>query len=470
MAVKGDFDDKSGIFSCNSVCNRSLSCGNHLCGKVCHPGPCGECELLPGKINTCHCGKMRFVEERKTCLDPIPTCSEVCGKPLVCNIHFCKIPCHDGSCPPCSVRVEQRCRCGSSCRSVQCYQLFEEKFQFICEKTCGRKKNCGRHRCNERCCPLSKSGVDQLSSDGDWDPHLCSVPCGKRLRCGNHSCQLLCHSGYCPPCLETIFTDLSCACGKTLIPPPIPCGTPMPSCPHPCIVSQPCGHAASHSCHFGDCPPCTVPVIKECIGGHVMLRNIPCGSKDIRCNQLCGKTRQCGIHACARTCHPPPCDSSPVSASGGRITATVPCGAGASSSSFNQDNLLEASVIQKLQVSLQPVEGNGRKVPIGLRKLTCDEECEKAARKRQLAEAFDVPLPNLDALHFGENSTASESLSDLLRRDPKWVIAIEERFKFMVLGKSKAGTGSSLKDHKFESLLNGNNPFRVSPQEIRKGF
>ncbi|KAG0464317.1 hypothetical protein HPP92_020386 [Vanilla planifolia] len=78
---------------------------------------------------------------------------------------------------------------------------------------------------------------------------------------------------------------------------------------------------------------------------------------------------------------------------------------------------------------------------------------EKAARKRQLAEAFDVPLPNVDALHFGENSTASESLSDLLRRDPKWVIAIEERFKFMVLGKSKAGTGSSLRVHVFCPML-----------------
>ncbi|XP_020595271.1 NF-X1-type zinc finger protein NFXL1-like, partial [Phalaenopsis equestris] len=312
MAVKGEFNGRNGLFSCNLPCDRSLSCGHHLCRENCHPGPCGDCELLPTKIKTCHCGKMNLAGERKSCLDPIPTCSEVCGKPLVCKTHFCKIPCHEGNCPPCSVLVEQRCRCGSSRQTVECYKLFDETFTFICEKTCGRKKNCGRHRCSERCCPLSKTSSDQFSS-GDWDPHFCSVPCGKRLRCGNHTCQLLCHSGHCPPCLETIFTDLSCACGKTSIPPPIPCGTPTPSCRHLCLVPQPCGHPASHSCHFGDCPPCTIPMVKECIGGHVMLRNIPCGSKDIRCNQLCGKTRQCGIHACARTCHPPPCDSSHAS-------------------------------------------------------------------------------------------------------------------------------------------------------------
>ncbi|PKU74377.1 NF-X1-type zinc finger protein NFXL1 [Dendrobium catenatum] len=493
MAVKGEFNERIGLFSCNLHCGRSLSCGNHLCKENCHPGPCGECELLPAKIKACHCGKMSLVGERKSCLDPIPTCSDVCGKPLVCKTHFCKIPCHEGNCPPCSVLVEQRCRCGSSRQTVECHQLFDDKFSFICERTCGRKKNCGRHRCSERCCPLSKSGDDQISG-GHWDPHFCPVPCGKRLRCGNHSCQLLCHSGHCPPCLETIFTDLSCACGKTTIPPPIPCGTPMPSCPHPCSMPQPCGHPASHSCHFGDCPPCTIPVLKECIGGHVMLRNIPCGSKDIRCNQLCGKTRQCGIHACARTCHPPPCDSSAaselegkfscgqvcgaprrdckhtcitpchpssacperrcdfattISCSCGRVTATVPCGAGSSSSSFSNDALFEASVIQKLPASLQPLDVNGRKVPLGQRKLACDAECEKAARKKQLADAFDVTQPNLDSLHFGESSGASEVLSDLMRREPKWVVAIEDRFKFMVLGKSKPGSGSNVKVHVF---------------------
>ncbi|PKA53599.1 NF-X1-type zinc finger protein NFXL1 [Apostasia shenzhenica] len=494
MAVKGDFKENVGLFSCHDLCGRSLSCGNHLCKESCHPGPCGGCELQPGKVKTCHCGKKKLTEERKSCLDPIPTCSEVCGKALVCRTHFCMMKCHEGECPPCSILVEQRCRCGSSRRTVECYQLFDENFSFNCEKTCGRKKNCGRHRCSERCCPLSAASGDQLCA-GHWDPHICSVPCGKRLRCGNHSCQLLCHSGHCPPCMETIFSDLTCACGRTSIPPPIPCGMTAPSCPHPCSLPQACGHLASHACHFGDCPLCTVPGKKECVGGHVTLRNIPCGSKDIRCNQLCGKTRQCGIHACARTCHPSPCDSSSpsesaaknscgqvcgaprrdckhtcaapchpslacpeqrcefpvtISCSCGRLSAAVPCSAGASS--FSSDALIEASVTQRLPFPLQPVDPSGKKLHLGQRKLACDEECEKAARKRQLAEAFDVTPPNLDGLHFGESSAASEALSDLMRREPKWVLAVEERFKFMVLGKSKTNAGSSMKVHVFSHM------------------
>ncbi|WOL09846.1 NF-X1-type zinc finger protein NFXL1 [Canna indica] len=495
LLVKGNVEAiGDGVFSCNSVCGRTLSCGNHFCNETCHPGSCGECEMLPDKINSCHCGKTKLNNERKSCLDPVPTCSEVCEKVLPCGIHTCKELCHEGDCPSCLVQVDQKCRCRSSIRTVECYKVTGEKEIFLCDKPCGKKKNCGRHRCSERCCPLSKPGGELLA--GDWDPHLCPMPCGKRLRCGQHSCQLLCHSGYCPPCLETIFTDLTCACGKTSIPPPLPCGTPTPSCPHPCLVAQPCGHPASHTCHFGDCPPCSVPVVKECIGGHVLLRNIPCGSRDIRCNQLCGKTRQCGIHACARTCHPPPCDAPCASGSGAgvksscgqvcgaprrdckhtcnspchpsdpcpdvrcdvpvtiscscdRITATVPCNAGGSSSGYHVDTVLEASILQKLPVPLLPVEANGKKIPLGQRKLTCDEECAKMERKRVLAEAFDITPPNLDALHFGENITPSDLLADLFRREPKWMIAVEERLKFLVLGKTKGGASGGLRVHVF---------------------
>uniref|UniRef100_A0A1D1XXI3 NF-X1-type zinc finger protein NFXL1 n=1 Tax=Anthurium amnicola TaxID=1678845 RepID=A0A1D1XXI3_9ARAE len=500
MTIRGDIKEIDGVFSCKSVCGKTLVCGNHLCGEDCHPGPCGECEFLPSKTKTCYCGKTALKKARESCLDPITTCSEVCGKLLLCGNHRCQETCHEGNCPPCMVLVNQKCRCGSTSRMVECYKTLEEKEAFVCEKPCGKKKICGRHRCNDRCCPLYSSHAGQFS--GDWDPHLCQMPCGKRLRCGQHSCRSLCHSGHCPPCLETIFSELTCSCGRTSIPPPLPCGTPYPSCPHPCLVPQPCGHDATHTCHYGDCPPCSVPVAKECIGGHVVLRNIPCGSKDIRCNQLCGKTRQCGMHACARTCHPPPCDSTcesgsssgsmsktscsqvcgaprrdcrhtcttmchpsapcpdlrcdfpvTITCSCGRITASVPCGAGGNGGGLHVDTVFEASIIQKLPVPLQPVEGNGKRVPLGQRKLTCDEDCAKIERKRVLAEAFDVTPPNLDALHFGENSTVSDLLSDLFRREPKWVVAVEERFKYLVLGKSKGGSTSSLKVHVFCPMI-----------------
>ena len=494
MVVKGEINAEGGVFSCGSNCGNKLSCGNHVCIETCHPGSCGECDLLPSQIETCCCGKTRLEEEeRQSCLDPIPTCSQVCGKPLPCGMHHCKEPCHAGDCSPCLVLVSQKCRCGSTSRTVECCKTTMEDGKFTCEKTCGKKKNCGRHRCSERCCPLSNPN-NNLS--GDWDPHFCSMPCGKKLRCGQHACESLCHSGHCPPCLETIFTDLTCACGRTSIPPPLPCGTPLPSCQLPCSVPQPCGHPASHSCHFGDCPPCSVPVAKECIGGHVVLRNLPCGSKDIRCNKLCGKTRQCGLHACGRTCHPPPCEnpsavqgvrascgqtcgaprrdcrhtctapchpSSPcpdtrcefpvtITCPCGRITANVPCDAGSGSGNYNADGTREAYIIQKLPVPLQPVDANGKRVPLGQRKLMCDDECAKLERKRVLVDAFEITTPNLDSLHLGENSIASDLLGDMMRRDPKWVLSVEERCKFLVVGKSR-GTVRGLKVHVFCPML-----------------
>ncbi|KAJ7975275.1 NF-X1-type zinc finger protein NFXL1 [Quillaja saponaria] len=494
MAVKGEIKAEDGVFSCSFTCGKKLNCGNHFCHEICHPGDCGECNLLPSRVRTCFCGKTSLQEERRSCLDPIPTCSEVCGKLLPCGKHHCKEMCHAENCSPCLVLVSQKCRCGCTSRTVECYKTTMEDRQFTCDKPCGRKKNCGRHRCSERCCPLSNSNN---AMTGDWDPHFCSMPCGKKLRCGQHACESFCHSGHCPPCLETIFTDLTCSCGITSIPPPLPCGTPPPSCQLPCSVPQPCGHSSSHSCHFGDCPPCSVPVAKECIGGHVVLRNIPCGSKDIRCNKLCGKTRRCGLHACGKTCHSPPCDTSSgsepcvrascgqtcgaprrdcrhtcsapchpsascpdvrcdipvtITCSCGRMTGSVPCGAGGSSGNFNADAIYEASIIHKLPAPLQPVESNGKKIPLGQRKLMCDDECAKLERKKVLADAFDIATPNLDALHFGENSIASGLLSDLFRRDPKWVLSVEERCKVLVLGKSR-GITSSLKVHVFCPML-----------------
>ncbi|CAH2038409.1 unnamed protein product [Thlaspi arvense] len=494
MNVKGELKAEDGVYSCSFNCGKPLGCGNHFCSEGCHPGPCGDCDLLPSRVKTCYCGKTRLEEQmRRSCLDPIPSCSNICRKVLPCGLHTCNEVCHAGDCPPCLVQVNQKCRCGSTSRTVECYiTTSSEMDKFVCAKPCGRKKNCGRHRCSERCCPLLNAKKNDPS--GDWDPHVCQLPCGKQLRCGQHSCESLCHSGHCPPCLEMIFTDLTCACGRTSIPPPQPCGTPVPSCQLPCSIPQPCGHSATHGCHFGDCPPCSAPVEKKCVGGHVVLRNIPCGLKDIRCNKICGKTRRCGMHACVRTCHSEPCDSYNESEAGqratcgqtcgaprrdcrhtcaalchpsepcpdsrcefpvtitcscGRITAAVPCDAGGrSANNLSVDSVYEASVLQKLPTPLQPLESSGNRIPIGQRKLSCDDECAKLERKRVLQDAFDITPPNLDSLHFSENSAMTEIISDIYRRDPKWVLAVEERFKFLVLGKARVST-SALKLHVF---------------------
>lgn len=136
-----------------------------------------------------------------------------------------------------------------------------------------------------------------------------------------------------------------------------------------------------------------------------------------------------------------------ITCSCGRITASVPCSVGGNGS--GQNTVFEASVIQKLPVPLQPVEANGKKIPLGQRKLSCNEECAKLEKKRVLADAFDISTPNIDALHLSDNSAASDLLADYIRREPKWVVAVEERFKFLVMGKTKGGWGGNLRVHVF---------------------
>ncbi|GLJ39714.1 hypothetical protein SUGI_0811910 [Cryptomeria japonica] len=495
LEFHGELEWKSGVYACENLCMKMLSCQKHNCSLGCHPGECKECDLLPEKLKTCPCGKTQILNQRKSCLDPVPTCSEVCEKLLPCGKHKCINSCHQGICPPCLVSVDHKCRCGSSSRKVSCWKttsVTEDNKEFLCEKVCGQKKNCGRHRCNEKCCPLSHRGRSDIQT-GDWDPHLCLMPCGKKMRCGQHYCQELCHSGYCPPCLETNFTDLSCACGKTSIPPPVPCGTPIPSCAYPCSIPQPCGHSATHNCHLGECPPCTASAAKKCVGSHVILRNVLCGSREIRCNKLCGKTRQCGMHACTRTCHIPPCDTVSMESSSskariscgqtcgatrrdckhtcislchpsrpcpdtrctfpvtitcscGRMTAKVPCHAGGNN--IRADPVFEASIYHKLPAPLQPTESHLTRVPMGQRKLACDDECAKLERKKTLANAFDIST-TVDVQEV--NGKTSEMLADLIRREPQWVSDVEDRFKYLVLGRTKINT-NGIRVHIFNAV------------------
>ncbi|KAG6549717.1 hypothetical protein Mapa_008697 [Marchantia paleacea] len=503
VEIQGNVDFERGILSCGGRCSKILSCGNHECQEKCHPGPCGECEVSPAMLQTCPCGKKKLQElvgtgrPRIKCTDPVPTCGQGCCKVLPCKVHVCRDLCHSGPCPPCRVPVEQKCRCGSSSRSVACHVSQGNPFVgeeteglFLCERKCGQKKSCGRHRCNNRCCPSTTNGAS-LQDTSDRDPHDCFLACGKKLRCRQHNCQERCHSGHCPPCLESIFTELSCACGKTCIPPPVPCGTPLPSCQEPCSFRQPCGHLATHLCHFGDCPPCTVPVTKECVGNHVLLRGVPCGSRDIKCNKLCGKTRQCGLHACARACHVPPCDnvedgnargvktvkhscgqpcgaprrdcshtcsltchpSAPcpdnrckvvvtITCGCGRISGDVPCDAGGSSTS--RASAETEMILSRLPAPLQPITQSSERTPLGQRKLSCDDECGKLEKKRLLADAFGVELSG-DFTSGDAGALGSEMLTEMLRRDPQWVLAVEERFRSLLLGPKVA----NLKVHVF---------------------
>jgi transcriptional repressor NF-X1 len=49
--------------------------------------------------------------------------------------------------------------------------------------------------------------------------------CGRLLTCQKHFCEQLCHRGSCNSCLEAIFEEIACACGRTRLYPPQPVRT-----------------------------------------------------------------------------------------------------------------------------------------------------------------------------------------------------------------------------------------------------
>eukprot|EP00756_Hemistasia_phaeocysticola_P034292 Hpha_TRINITY_DN16514_c1_g3::TRINITY_DN16514_c1_g3_i1::g.133992::m.133992/K12236/NFX1; transcriptional repressor NF-X1 len=353
-------------FSCGKLCGKPLGCGNHSCERECHHGPCGDCPLLPANVESCPCGKMPLwklhlentdLKPRSDCTDPIPDCGQLCGRPLACGVpsHRCERKCHTGPCGACTQLVLLRCRCQARHVKVLCadaakgdgatvpvqkeavaeeaggeFDIFAGakgkkgkkkpaaaamgetsaptetvSLPFRCLSKCGVKKHCTKHICNTQCCPVR--GVQAPPGDAEH-PHRCTEQCGKPLPCKRHRCELLCHRGACPPCPHGVFEEITCRCGNTIIEPPIPCGTAPPQCPFPCSVHRPCEHETNHKCHFGDCPPCIVPVRKKCSShGNWCDWLTPCHIQEVSCAQPCGRVMPCGKHSCRKPCHSGEC-------------------------------------------------------------------------------------------------------------------------------------------------------------------
>lgn len=248
-------------FLCHQICGKLLQCKKHWCKKVCHSGPCGDCEFQGRQ--RCPCGKVEY--KGMECDLLAPTCGSTCEKLLQCSLHRCQERCHTGSCNNvCRVVTLKICRCGSFRKEVPCHQDLQ------CERKCQRLRDCKRHPCKRRCC------------SGECPP--CSEVCGRKLRCGNHKCPALCHRGPCAPC--PVSVRISCACNSTAY--EVPCGAERerrpPPCPKLCSIVPRCRHGLNckpHRCHYGACPPCQL---------------------------VCGEELPCG-HTCKQRCHgpqPPP--------------------------------------------------------------------------------------------------------------------------------------------------------------------
>lgn len=310
-----------GTFTCAQKIVKSFDCGRHDSHESCRSQDelPFHCPFSTDIVSHCPCGKTSLEEllpqPRQSCEDPIPHCERPCEKLLACG-HLCKAICHLRDCPSCEQYMDISCNCGRVTTASRCHQGIASPP--LCLRTCQANMSCGRHHCGEHCCSGEKKAAERQAAKrkkrlaGPAPPveaeHICLRICGRPLKCGSHDCQQLCHSGTCGSCPEAIFEEISCACGRTVLHPPQPCGTRPPECRFQCQKQPRCGHArVAHNCHPDDteCPRCPYLTYKLCACGAEEVPNTPCHLQEARCGKVCGKKLKCALHKCRKLCHKP---------------------------------------------------------------------------------------------------------------------------------------------------------------------
>ncbi|KAL3463107.1 hypothetical protein BJX64DRAFT_257589 [Aspergillus heterothallicus] len=442
-----DIEEWTGCFNCGDSCNRPFDCGLHYCQKSCHPqdAQAAHCPRSPDVVSHCPCGKTPLADipgytPRESCDDPISNCQKPCGKPMPCG-HACKKICHTGPCGSCMQTISIDCRCGRNSFTTICHQGQPEPPQ--CFRVCKAGLHCGRHACAERCCPGEQKAIERQAMRRKLKPHLrpidedveaehiCTRVCGRTLKCGRHTCPEICHKGPCNTCREAIFEEISCNCGRSVLYPPLPCGTQPPPCSSQCERPKPCGHPqTSHNCHTDDeeCPKCPYLTEKTCLCGKRTLKNQPCWLAETRCGQICGKPLKCGSHFCQKNCHRPgECDDSmqPCQQPCGKSKTlcghpctdpchapypcsektpcasilTITCGCGR----LRQDRRCNAAKAVTSKGQLQQPQRLPAATP-----LTCDDECARLERNRSLAAALGVNINSSTTI--AQNTLSSTNL------------------------------------------------------------
>ncbi|XP_063722936.1 NF-X1-type zinc finger protein NFXL1-like isoform X3 [Symsagittifera roscoffensis] len=283
----------------------SIACG-HRCTLLCHPGGCPPCaQTVHVK---CQCGASPM--EPRRCSAQIWTCSNICGKGLSCDTHFCAERCHPGKCAPCKETMIQTCNCGTKEKLTMCSNIGWE-----CDTVCGKMFPCGKHQCNKICHPSGDGFCGECPNSGkrtcpcgatqhpslnctDIAP-VCERRCRKELACGLHTCEDLCHPGDCGTCRQRM--NKRCPCGKKSR--QVQCLDNF-TCDTKCGKLRNCGrHPCKKKCCTGNCAPC---------------------------EQMCGKTLTCGNHRCQQICHSGPCypcqQTKCLSCPCGATSIQIPCG------------------------------------------------------------------------------------------------------------------------------------------------
>ncbi|KAH9017094.1 hypothetical protein EDB83DRAFT_2438222 [Lactarius deliciosus] len=478
-----------GKFDCGNVCERLFDCGIHKCPKMCHPPSLTppECPYSPLAVTHCPCGKRSLTDPathhyfsknakliRSACTDPVPTCTSPCGKQLDGCTHFCSATCHTGPCPPCIVAVVRPCRCGSTTRALPCSttQAETDSTTFLCNKPCGSLRTCGHHTCTRLCCPLAnlanpigkgkkKAATNNIGSEvvdvDGW--HQCDVVCGRMLSCGNHHCEERDHRGPCPPCFQSSFEELICNCGRTILEPPISCGTQI-QCSYPCARPDPsCGHPkAPHLCHEDPtpCPPCVYLTEKLCACGKTMVGNIRCSSEKVSCGKPCGRPLGCGFHRCEQLCHGGAC--APCTAICGKprklcLPAQHPCTQPCHAPSICPEvepctaaiivNCPCGRIQQSVLCGRSATSPAGREAALVPR---CTNECEIAKRNARLAEALGIN-PDLHKAN-SRQVVYSDELVAFAKPNVKFVELVEKTFAEFVTSDKRVHVLPSMPESK----------------------
>lgn len=448
-------EEWTGTFECRNGCQRQFDCGVHLCENSCHPQKLEtpHCPRSPDVVTHCPCGKTPLAEIsdscRKICQDPIPSCQKRCSKLLPCG-HSCQQVCHSDECMPCLITIEIKCRCGRTLSSTVCHQGVEEPPQ--CMRACKATLNCGRHECGERCCSGEKKaaerqatkrklrplGASRIIDEGFEAEHICTRSCRRLLKCGNHACPELCHKGPCGSCREAIFDEISCHCGKTVLQPPVPCGTRPPPCRFDCGRPKDCGHPrVPHNCHGDDegCPKCPFLAQKPCLCGKKTLKNQPCWLTEVRCGETCENKLKCGSHFCRKQCHRPgECEDVGRSCQQVCGKAKKACGHPCEAQCHAPSSCKEEKPCQnKIFVTCdcqhlkQEVKCNASKTSEGntRKALSCDDECARLARNQRLAQALNID----PEAHKDDHIPYSNDTLKIFRENMKWAQAQEREFR-----------------------------------------
>ncbi|XP_050533933.1 protein shuttle craft-like [Daktulosphaira vitifoliae] len=451
-------------YSCSKPCNKKLSCNNHVCQQLCHMGQCEPCAKLIA--DRCPCGKRLLskdeLDNRKSCTLPIPTCNELCEKPLGCgqpeSPHLCKQKCHEGPCSKCNLKTRYICRCGNRSKEIKCATVTCE---LTCKKKCNKILSCGKHRCTILCC--------------NAQDHICDRICNGLLNCRQHRCDRMCHTGSCNTCYISSYEALYCHCGNTYIPPPVRCGTRRPPCSLPCSREHECGHPATHVCHDEDqCPPCIALTEKLCYGGHELRFAIPCHIKNVSCGMPCGNLLPCKLHKCIKPCHPAPCDSKPCQlpcnllktecghpcskpchtgpcpVKSCRIMVNVSCPCG----NITETRLCSDPKVNEYRLQLQTQSMSfldnivvSKSTIKTFKILECTSECTKIERNRRIALALQIRNPDLSP---NVTPRYSDFMKDFAKKDASFCNYIHEKLAELVTNAKQSKQNS--RSHSFEVM------------------